>query len=88
MLRHKNGISVFRDGTIRFDFTDVDMTHFTPAEIGLTVEKAVELGYTHDCHGNVLESATQVCELRSQVSWPSLLKSDLKKTAQFMDEIW
>ena len=44
MLRHKNGISVFRDGTIRFDFVDMALTHFTPAEIGLTVEKAVELG--------------------------------------------
>ena len=88
MLRHKNGISVFRDGTIRFDFVDMTLTHFTPAEIGLTVEKAVELGYTHDCHGNVLESATQVCELRSQdFVAPTLLKSDLKKTAQFMDEM-
>lgn len=88
MLRHKNGISTFRDGTIRFDFVDMTLTHFTPQEIGITVEKAIELGYTHDCRGNILVTDTQVCELRSQdFVAPTLLKDDLKRTAQYMDEM-
>ena len=38
ILRHKNDISVFRDGTIRFDMVDITMTHFKPSEIGITAE--------------------------------------------------
>ena len=45
IIRHQNDISVFRDGTIRFDMVDITMTHFKPSEIGLTKEKAIELGY-------------------------------------------
>ncbi len=44
ILRHKNDISTFRDGTIRFDMVYITMTHFKPSEIGLTAEKARELG--------------------------------------------
>ena len=44
-LRYKHDLSTFRDGTIRFDAVDVTMTHFKPSEIGLSVEKANQLGY-------------------------------------------
>ena len=66
MLRHKNGISAFRDGTVRFDMVDMTLTHFKPAEIGLSVEKAKELGYTHDHLGMKLTRPEQICELRAQ----------------------
>ena len=45
ILRHKNDISTFRDGTIRFDMVDITMTHFKPKEIGITVQQARDLGY-------------------------------------------
>jgi DNA polymerase II large subunit len=45
VLRQRNGTSAFRDGTIRFDMVDITMTHFRPDEIGITAERARELGY-------------------------------------------
>ena len=66
VLRHKNGTSVFRDGTIRFDMVDITMTHFRPDEIGITAARAVELGYTTDCKGNPVVSDDQVIELMPQ----------------------
>ena len=31
ILRYQNDISVFRDGTIRYDMVDITMTHFKPS---------------------------------------------------------
>jgi len=88
MLRHKNGISAFRDGTVRFDMVDMTLTHFKPAEIGLSVEKAKELGYTHDHLGMKLTRPEQICELRAQdFIAPTQLKDQLVKTANFVDEL-
>ena len=88
MLRHKNGISAFRDGTVRFDFVDMTLTHFKPVEIGLTVEKAKELGYTHDHLGVELTRPEQICELRAQdFIAPTQLQNSLMQTANFVDEL-
>ena len=88
MLRHKNGISAFRDGTVRFDFVDMTLTHFKPVEIGLSVEKALELGYTHDHLGAELTRPEQICELRAQdFIAPTQLKDQLMQTANFVDEL-
>jgi DNA polymerase II large subunit len=65
-LRAKHDVFVFRDGTIRFDATDVPLTHFIPKEIGLTLEKTIELGYTKDYLGNDLKSDDQLIPLRHQ----------------------
>ena len=51
ILRAKHDVFVFKDGTIRFDMTDVPLTHFRPKEIGLSVEKARSLGYLLDQDG-------------------------------------
>ena len=48
MLRAKYDIPVFRDGTVRFDMSDVPVTHFKPKEIEVSWKKLVNLGYTHD----------------------------------------
>ena len=66
ILRQKNGVSTFKDGTIRFDMTDIPLTHFKPREIGLSIEKAHELGYTHDWNGDPLTDPEQICELKVQ----------------------
>ena len=66
LLRAKYDLSVFRDGTCRVDATEVPITHFVPREIGLSVQRCLELGYTHDTHGRRLESADQTVEMHAQ----------------------
>ena len=34
-----------KDGTVRYDMTEMPMTHFKPVEIGTSVERLKELGY-------------------------------------------
>ena len=52
ILRAKNEVFTFKDGTIRHDSTDLPLTHFVPKESGVTVEKLLEMGYEKDCYGN------------------------------------
>ncbi len=88
LIRHKNNLSVFRDGTIRFDMCDMTLTHFKPCEVDMTLEQAKELGYTHDIEGNLLEDIEQVFELKIQdFVAPSSLKEELLNTSRFVDEL-
>ena len=64
ILRAKYELSVYKDGTIRFDGTNAPLTHFTPAEVGVPVEKIKQLGYDYDTHGLPLTDPNQVCELK------------------------
>lgn len=66
LLRSKYSVNVNKDGTIRFDGTDCPFTYFKPSEIGTTVEKLIELGYTFDYLGNKLEHPDQILELKPQ----------------------
>ncbi|MGB9977892.1 DNA polymerase II large subunit [Methanobacterium sp.] len=66
ILRAKNDVFAFKDATIRHDSTDLPITHFIPKEVGVTPEKLIELGYTHDCYGNPLESDDQILEIKIQ----------------------
>lgn len=88
ILRAKHGVFVFKDGTARFDATDMVLTHFSPAEVGVSVEKLRGLGYVKDCKGNELKSPDQLLELRVQ----DLLVSDhggdyLMNVANFIDDL-
>ncbi|MCI4320043.1 MAG: DNA polymerase II large subunit [Thermoplasmata archaeon] len=65
-LRAVHGVSVYQDGTARFDLTDLPLTHFRPREIGLSVERAHGLGYTTDWLGAPLEEVEQLVELYPQ----------------------
>jgi len=88
ILRAVNDVSVFKDGTIRFDMTDVPITHFRPREIELSVEKAKELGYTTDMYGRPLESDEQICELKAQDFVPADSCGDhMVKVAAFIDDM-
>jgi len=81
ILRAKHNVSVFRDGTIRFDMVDITMTHFRPREVGLTIEKANELGY-------MAESLDDNCELFTQdVVIPRNCADDLVRVCQFTDDL-
>ncbi len=87
ILRQKNGVTCFKDGTIRFDMTDIPLTHFKPREIGLTIPKAHELGYTHDWNGDPLTDPEQICELRVQDVIPAKDCGDyMVKIANFIDD--
>ncbi len=66
VLRAKYDLSVYKDGTIRFDATNAPLTHFTPAEIGVSIDKVKQLGYAYDIHGKCLTEPNQVCELKIQ----------------------
>ncbi|MDE1860292.1 MAG: DNA polymerase II large subunit [Candidatus Micrarchaeota archaeon] len=66
ILRGNRGIYIFKDGTSRFDATDVPITHFYPMEIGVSVERLRQLGYTKDYMGNELTDDTQLVELMHQ----------------------
>ena len=66
VLRATHGLTVNKDGTIRYDMTELGTTHFKPAEIGTSVEKLRRLGYTHDKDNLPLENENQVIEIYPQ----------------------
>ncbi|HTY90534.1 MAG TPA: DNA polymerase II large subunit [Methanocella sp.] len=88
VLRAKHGVYVFKDGTIRYDLSDVPLTHFKPREIGLPLEKLRQLGYEKDVYGKPPESGEQVFELKVQ---DIVLSHDcagyLIKIAGFIDDL-
>jgi DNA polymerase II large subunit len=88
LLRAKHGLSLFKDGTIRFDATNAPLTHFKPSEVNVSVEKLRALGYTRDCKGALLEVSQQVCELKVQdVVIPMKCAEYFVHEAQFLDEL-
>ncbi|MGI0097250.1 MAG: DNA polymerase II large subunit, partial [Nitrosopumilaceae archaeon] len=66
LIRQSLGLTVFKDGTVRFDATNSPLTHFKPSWIGTSIEKLKELGYTHDAMEIPLTSTDQIIELRMQ----------------------
>ncbi|MED5375817.1 MAG: DNA polymerase II large subunit, partial [Candidatus Thermoplasmatota archaeon] len=88
ILRAIHDVSAFRDGTIRYDMIDVPVTHFRPIEIGTSVEKLVDLGYTHDIRGDELKEDTQILELFPQDFIPSRDGGEhLLKISQYLDDL-
>ncbi|HII59426.1 TPA: DNA-directed DNA polymerase II large subunit [Methanocaldococcus jannaschii] len=88
ILRAINEVYVFKDGTTRFDCTDVPVTHFKPNEINVTVEKLRELGYDKDIYGNELVDGEQVVELKPQdVIIPESCAEYFVKVANFIDDL-
>lgn len=66
ILRAKHDVSVFKDGTIRFDMTDAPLTHFRPREIDVDVKRLNKMGYEKDIYGEPLNDEDQLCELKVQ----------------------
>ncbi len=66
VLRAIHNINVNKDGTVRYDMTEMSLTHFKPNEVGTSVEKLKELGYTHDIYGKELVNDDQILELKPQ----------------------
>jgi DNA polymerase II large subunit len=88
VLRAKYDLSVYKDGTIRFDVTNAPLTHFKSSEIGVSVEKLRELGYVYDVNGAPLTSRDQVCELKLQdVIIPAKCAEYFVHVANFIDDL-
>lgn len=88
LLRQKHDLSVYRDGTIRFDATNVPLTHFKPNQVQTNLSTLKKIGYTHDIAGDPLESGDQTVELLMQdVIVPSEAGTFLLAVAQYLDEL-
>ena len=87
ILRSKNEVFTFKDGTVRHDSTDLPLTHFIPKEIGVSVEKLLEMGYEKDCYGKPIEHENQIIELKVQdVVISNNCAEYLVNTAHFIDD--
>ena len=95
IIRAKHDVYVNKDGTIRYDMSELPITHFKPVEIGTTVERLKELGYQKDIYGNELIDQEQVLEIFPQdIILPAATDaldepcdSVLYRTALFIDEM-
>ncbi len=94
LLRAKHSLRVNKDGTVRYDATELGTTHFTPKEIGLSIKKAHKLGYKKDIHNQPLIETTQLVEIYPQdIILPNekflgieSASSVFKRVADFVDE--
>ena len=66
LARQHSGLTVFKDGTVRFDATNCPLTHFRPAWIGTSIDTLKKLGYTIDIDGRPLTDPNQTVELFMQ----------------------
>jgi len=88
ILRAKEDLSIYKDGTIRFDATNAPLTHFKPAEIRVSLEKLKQLGYTMDFQAKPLTSEGQICELKVQdVVIPRRSATYFVRVAGFIDQL-
>ena len=87
ILRAKNDVLVYKTAEIRYDATDIPLTHFKPKEIGISINKLKELGYYHDYRGNDLVNENQIIELRVQdVTLSEDCANYFIKVANFLDD--
>ncbi|PTD93385.1 DNA polymerase II large subunit [archaeon SCG-AAA382B04] len=88
ILRAKHDQYVFKDGTIRYDLTDLPLTHFRPKEINTSIKELKELGYTEDINGKELKNTDQVLELKVQdVILSNEACEYLLNTTKFLDDL-
>jgi DNA polymerase II large subunit len=88
VLRAKHGVSAFKDGTVRYDMTDLPVTAVRPEELSVTVEDFRDLGYETDVNGDPLEHDDQLVDLKVQdVVLSDGAAEHLLRTAAFVDEL-
>jgi DNA polymerase, archaeal type II, large subunit len=88
ILRAKHGVSSFKDGTVRYDMTDLPVTAVKPEELDVTADHFRGLGYETDIDGDPLRHDDQLVELKVQ----DIVLSDgaadhMIKTANFVDDL-
>lgn len=95
ILRAKYNLCVNKDGTIRYDGTELPITHFKPFEVRASVDKLKAMGYDEDVYGNKLENENQIIELMPHdILLPSCPDTKDEKAddvffniAKFLDEL-
>ncbi|PSP85725.1 DNA polymerase II large subunit [Halobacteriales archaeon QS_1_68_17] len=88
VLRAKHGVSAFKDGTVRYDMTDLPVTAVRPAELDVTADQFRQLGYREDVHGDPLRHDDQLVELGVQdVVLSDGAAEHMLKTAAFVDDL-
>ena len=88
LVRQNFGLTVFKDGTVRFDATNSPLTQFKPSWIGTSIDKLKDLGYSHDIEGKPIENSDQTIELRIQdVIIPYDSGNYLVSTCKYIDTL-
>lgn len=88
VLRAKHGVFVFKDGTVRYDLTDLPLTHFNAKEIGIDVGTLHGIGYTSDIDGNLLTDENQILHLKVQDIILSFNAGEyLLRVSRFIDDL-
>ncbi len=88
ILRAKNDVYVFKDGTIRADLLDANISHFRPSELGLTLEQIKKLGYEKDIWDIDINNENQMLRLFPQdVIINSSVGDYFVNVANFVDEL-
>ncbi|MHA1504110.1 MAG: DNA polymerase II large subunit, partial [Candidatus Heimdallarchaeota archaeon] len=87
-LRARYDLNVYKDGTIRFDSTDIPLMHFKPREVKASIEKLAEIGYTKDIEGNPITNDDQIVELKIQDVVLNINNGEsLVRVSKFVDDI-
>ena len=88
ILRAKNGVTSFKDGTVRYDMTDLPVTAVRPEELDVTADHFRELGYETDVDGDPLRHDDQLVELKVQdVVLSDGAAEHMLRTADFVDDL-
>jgi DNA polymerase II large subunit len=94
LLRAKHNIYVNKEGTTRYDCTELPLTHFKPKEVKTSVAKLKALGYIVDIYGKELVDDNQILELKVQdvilPGFGSIEESSpqvLSRVANFIDDL-
>jgi DNA polymerase II large subunit len=88
IIRQKYGLSVYKDGTVRFDATNAPLTHFTPNQIGISIKLLKNLGYDKDINNNKLKFNDQIIEIFDQdIILPNEAGDYLLKVTQYIDDL-
>jgi len=94
ILRAKHLLYVNKDGTIRYDCTELPITHFKPKEIKTSIKKLKEIGYKKDIYGKDLIDENQLLEIKPQdIILPNFNSLDesagqvLSRVANFIDDL-
>jgi DNA polymerase II large subunit len=88
VLRAKHGVSAFKDGTVRYDMTDLPVTAVRAEELDVSADRLRSLGYETDVHGDPLRHDDQLVELRVQdVVLSDGAADHMMQTADFVDEL-
>ena len=88
ILRAKHGVSSFKDGTVRYDMTDLPVTAVKPEELDVTADHFRGLGYETDIDGDPLRHDDQLVELKVQdVVLSEGAAEHMTRTADFVDDL-